>query len=969
MVDEQIIRLNVRAWGCKIKSKIEASVLLESNKIEQGDLLKPKIIFEFDSDDLPTSIEVTLEQTKALQPFKLDSPIRTEVTGSTLELEVPLDYSSGETGLYKVEVNFRHAEYGTEIIPVQPAEFKLISPEVEIRYCKSDKPKVSKGQDFEIVVGLNYPAPQKLRGILYGRLISTDELVNRLYELEPKRTSIIGEKEFMWHLKVPHNETNTGKLKAIIEFKSKDTISKKDFEDLLEVRQSKLLQVNTVECSRKLVSPNDEITLNAELVNIGLEKLSLEINLEFIKTDLEKGEKEIIKDTISKWPSDAQKIELEPDDSRSLNFITKIPDNVKFGKYRVDLYWRDFDTGEIEHHSQDMFEVREHHEIKILNAVPGSNIFSPGTDGSVKILILDNGTRAGEELDVECRIFDIFHQEVYNITSKMKFSPQAAEFDLNWPIPGNFESGKYDLSLVLKSGEEELAKRKFSKLINVELPVRLEVHLMLPSPISSPLGTEHNKYLLENEKLIGLKDYQKLTVCNLNSNTHLYLLDNNLIVNSLEKPSKPADLKQFINLLFSYFTVQEYLENSTFNDDLDYWSKVGYCWTNLVLMDENILKGEGISDVKLSGKRKLGLSTWFPIARGVFKNTLKKGSKSLILNKNVFHNNVLKNKEVTSSIDFQLVTSILGYLMETKVKQGVEIISQSKILQPAVLDELKQIIQLAGILYKSQKFRKVSNSKQLEKKFNKLLTSWLSEARRSRILKNKNKKKFELLSSGYHYLLLYLATEITKKLKLAKQNKNLDPLGYNRILSLGILYYYVLIHYNKARVKFDPYFGKNEQDSLNEELGQVVLEIKKIVTRFWDIHNKWQTNYINYLNNMKSRSNIAFIHEHVKISINPVIFRSMRGAQTKGKLILGNNGSSAVKLDSYLGLPSSHWDLAVPGAQISSNLYNLKTIKIPPKQTIEIPIRISFPNSLSFSEYKAIFKLKPKPFELLPESI
>jgi hypothetical protein len=69
----------------------------------------------------------------------------------------------------------------------------------------------------------------------------------------------------------------------------------------------------------------------------------------------------------------------------------------------------------------------------------------------------------------------------------------------------------------------------------------------------------------------------------------------------------------------------------------------------------------------------------------------------------------------------------------------------------------------------------------------------------------------------------------------------------------------------------------------------------------------------------------------------------------------------------YLALPSTHWGLELPEAQIINGLYNLKKFKIPSKQTKKIPISISFPNTLSFNNYKGIIKIKPDPIYLLPE--
>jgi hypothetical protein len=175
------------------------------------------------------------------------------------------------------------------------------------------------------------------------------------------------------------------------------------------------------------------------------------------------------------------------------------------------------------------------------------------------------------------------------------------------------------------------------------------------------------------------------------------------------------------------------------------------------------------------------------------------------------------------------------------------------------------------------------------------------------------------------------------------------------------------MQYIQARIYYDPYLRKTDLSGLNFEFNLASNELKGYLSGFWNTHSKWQENYINYIKNMKKRSLIANISDHIKITTNPVIILGMRGGSANGKLILGNNGTQAVPLDAYLGLPSNHWSLTKPEAIIINNLYHLKHLKIPSRQTREIQITISFPNSLSFAEYKSILKFYQKPFKLLPE--
>jgi hypothetical protein len=274
---DHIINLKVRVWGCNIKSNIQAELLWEHPEVKQGDDINLKLSIAFDPEDLPKFIEVAQKQDHPNPGFTLPEAMRDDIFNANLDLEIPLTYDAGDTGLYKVEINFRHAEFGTQLADVEPITFHMVTPDVEIISCKTDKARVSHGVDFNLNVNINSPSPQKLRGIIFGSLITDDPLIHKMYELEPKRISVQGEKEILWHITVPHDESETGKLRAIIEFKSKETFSKREFDDLIEIRQTKLLRLNSLKSSVETLSTGDELVIDADLENIGLEDVNCSV--------------------------------------------------------------------------------------------------------------------------------------------------------------------------------------------------------------------------------------------------------------------------------------------------------------------------------------------------------------------------------------------------------------------------------------------------------------------------------------------------------------------------------------------------------------------------------------------------------------------------------------------------------------------------------------------------------------------
>ncbi len=987
---EYLILLKARAWGCKIKSAIHVDLTMEKEQIKQGEELILKMQINFDKNDLPKSIEISQKQDER-QGFALDKPITQDVTDSELTLTIPLKYVSGNTGEYRVDVNFRHAEYGTQLAEVKQKQFTLTAPDVEIKYCRTDIPRISKGQIINLLVGFYSPAPQKIRGIVYGRMIASGDLVHKMYELEPKRISLIGEKEIVWHIDIPHDEFKTGKLNAIIEFKSKDTFSKKEFEGIVEIRQSRIIKVNRLSSSAAVASASDELVIEVELENIGLEEIDFEVSLEIfkkekvepnkiLKSSTQRDSNETNKTKVvvrneekDRWILPPQVVKLTPDAKQTLSWPLKLPPEILNGKYSVILHWQDLKTKEINDYSQELFEVKKHHEVKIIDAIAASDSFSVGSEAIVRMRLSDTGTRAQDELLIDYKISDILNQEVYRRSIPIRFTEGTTELDLSWTIPDNLEGGRYDLEASVKLGDQELIKRKFSKIINIELPVKLDVHLMLPT--TSKTDREIAKYLLENEEVEEKITHRNLSIYRLNSNTNLFALNDKLINYSPDEKSLPSDLQIFAEEFLSYLIMIEYLTSKKLNEELSYWSKLSYSWANLVVAGDKFLNLKGADKLKELCNQKPTLPLCSDITRIVFKN-LRSGQRenvsmakpkptlSFELNR-IMRDSVLADKQVIKTDDFKLISSILKYLVELSTPSKPQLtkgVQKSKTKPKkdniSLFDELDKILKVAI------RFRKVINSDLLQKKFNKIVSNLLHDMRKAHLKRQPDMNIFLIMRTLYSYLLLFLIYEIMKILKLSKRDKNITPANFNKLVLYQNIFYIVYMHYINARGRFETYL---DREKTNLDLNRTLKELRKINNMYWSFHKRWQVRYNNYLKNMVKRSNVSFIREHIKITTNPIKIHGMRGGTGRSKLILGNNGTRAVALNPYLALPSIHWNLVEPEASLVNNVYNLKRMVITPKQTKEIPIGISFPRALSFQGYTAILKLNAKPVKLIPE--
>jgi len=978
---EHLIQFNIRAWDCKIKSKIQAEFRLEESELRQGDLPKLQIHFDFDPEDIPSTLEVTQDLTKQKPGFTLQAPIKIDISESQLDLDLHLDYTQGVIGEYKISGTARQAEYGTELVELQPVMFSLKTPEVEIESCKASALKISKGHEIDILVGLISPAPQKLRGIVFGRLISSDYLVHNRYELEPKRISIEGEKELTWHIKIPIDETKSGMFKALIEFKSKDTFAKKEFESIFEVRQAKRVKVKALQSSKGIVSIGDEIEFSAELENVGLEKINIETYLAISKAGPSSNKNTSAKSQgksqqVHSWTLEPKIVTIEPDSSFTPDWSWKVTEKATNGKYSLGLHWKDLDTGETFVYSEETFEIRKFHELKILNAITEMETFDPGDEAIIKIVITDSGTRAGEQLDLQWKILDIFNHEQFTQISNLVTNAEPFEVVLKWQVPTTLEGGRYDLVLRILRNEDELLLRKLSKLVKVELPVRLDLHLVLPSvsDLDIAVPIDMKPYLIENENVIEHTKFSGMDVYKLNSNTNIFMLNNQLIRYSKGSLSNKQTLVEFIDNLFSYLLVKECEFINSLDEDIDFWWKIGYCLINLVLMDSNIKKGKGVQDIRIDSKRKLSLRSWNAVAKSILKDAkgkdpikIKDSVKAKIKLDQIFNDNLLKNKSVTKSSEFNFIRSLLSYLMAQEQKFHHEMKNQGGEVKFDGDKNIAHLEKLTQILINSTKLKKFTTSKIMQKKFNKTIVKMFNQIINTNIPRETNKIKSEGINSGYYFLMLYLVYEITSILTQWKHNKTVKPAKYCKLILFELSYYLILVHFSRSQAKYSPLHNLRDPDWLGAELGRDINEGKKISEKYWHYHKLWQNRYINYFKNIVKRSSLAFMHEHVTITTNPVILRGKRNEQASAKLILGNNGSRPVVVNPYLGLPTNHWNLVLPEAIYENNIYKLKRIKINPKQTKEIPMTISFPASLSFSSYTGVLKLNPKMIKLLPE--
>jgi hypothetical protein len=88
--------------------------------------------------------------------------------------------------------------------------------------------------------------------------------------------------------------------------------------------------------------------------------------------------------------------------------------------------------------------------------------------------------------------------------------------------------------------------------------------------------------------------------------------------------------------------------------------------------------------------------------------------------------------------------------------------------------------------------------------------------------------------------------------------------------------------------------------------------------------------------------------------------QGMKGERGNNKILLGNSGELPIKFKAFIAMPSHSWSLIEPVTYSTrEGVAMMKNIKVPPKQTLEVPVSIQFPKSLSFKDYTSIMKIEP----------
>ncbi len=939
-------KLKGQAKGCKIKTQIKSVIKLQHTEIVLGENLEGKLELKFASDDIPNELTITAEVPDGFKPYEevtinvidklqdqgvdidqLRSEAKsqesdevewaeedTESEGPVLEVPIRFVYEEADTGIYSVEFLLTHGEYGTELSDAENMFVTIKPPEIKIEDCKADNPEVVKGSEVVVRTKIDCQSPLKFRGIMSGQVMATDDSIqHRRYELPTKRIAIVGSKEISWNFKIPNDETGTGNFDVEIEFASRDTATSKKFENVLSLRKAKSLNLNKFTSSMQQVSEGDEVEIVAKFENSGLEPVDLEANLILILSSGKKIEFD-----------EGKKMVIETGNTELLKWDWTVPENTKLGKIQGTLTWKIADVDEPHEATQELMEAKTPHDYKISSVITDKDYYGIGEQVKIKTFFSDNGTKAGERGEVELVILDIFGKEVYKERTVTRIDAAETVKEWPWKIPSKFDSGAYDIQFIIMKNDEVMVKKNFPKLLNIDLPVKLKLQFILPD-----IKKEHSQvihYLREYEEVIDVDDHHKLSVYTLNSNTWIYSL-NEIVPFGLD-PNAGQATSTFSDHLFSYLVTSNKFSKKYIRSVLKSFNELGLCWAANVIEAAKVV---GFNDLS---KFKLEPNNWLKYCAHVEK--AGKGNISTVLVK-VFKTSKLPAKSFLCTFGaLGLVEDIQGLKVDISKNASQMSVNSKKAMQSLT----------------TQTDPRMSN-----KIIKGALAPWLRSIKSGKVTANKNEQYYYYSQLVHGIVILKLVKEIYKFLKEIEKSNYITLLSFSKYVQFQLFNYLSLIEFNRNRLRYDPFSTQKDLQSKINIHTKLIDSIGRDISYLFD---KWKNRLNKYKQNMKKRNILANIRTNLRVTINPVEIEGMKGERSNNKILLGNSGELPIKFKAFIAMPSRSWSLIEPVTYSTrEGVAMMKNIRVPPKQTLEVPVSIQFPKSLSFKDYTSIMKIEP----------
>lgn len=372
--------------------------------------------------------------------------------------------------------------------------------------------RVSPGDPVDVTVPLSFEGTARVRGHVRGRLVPEDwdGSDEHVIKLARERSSVAGEREQSWHVRLPRGVPE-GRYNADIEFSSGEGTARRRTKNVLLLVPQRGIDASKPTVSPTLMAPEDDIAISINAENIGREDLLVRVGGELVP---ETGG--------TTFPLEERDLPLAPGEAQDVVWAVKAPE--RHGRWIVRTRAR-ADRTDGADPPLVFIDVRPPNQVHVVGAVPARPWAAPGERVDVALQLMDSGSRPGCDASITVALEGEGGETglaTWEGRLEAELIDSTVAVEVPRPPPGADEedgevqaSTRFALVVSDRDGNELL---RVPGAVAVRRRVRIEPRAVTADPDPTKLADS----LLPGERVVRTVDAGDLTLVELTSGCRVY---------------------------------------------------------------------------------------------------------------------------------------------------------------------------------------------------------------------------------------------------------------------------------------------------------------------------------------------------------------------------------------------------------------------------------------------------------------
>jgi hypothetical protein len=504
-----LFQVRLRAKDVPEGHVAEGTVWAEPEEIHPGDEFQVSVEVKFPEGGAPGSIEVRVSPP---EDMTVDVPqVDIGPEGATVTIPA-VAAEEVELGTYYLQVVYSddEREHFEAEAPLEVKRHWVRIGKVEAR-----PERVSPGDPVDVAVPLSFEGQARVRGHVRGRLVPEewDGSDEHAIKLPRERSSVSGEREQIWHIRLPRGVPE-GRYNADIEFSSQEGTARKRTRRVLLLVPQRGIDAIRPTLEPSLLAPGDDLTIRTTAENIGREDLLVRVGGDLVP---ESGGNLV--------PLEERDIPLAPGESQLVEWAIQAPE--RHGRWMVRTRARAERTDGADP-PVVVLDVRPHNKVHVVGAVPAKPWAAVGERVNVSLQLTDSGSRPGSDATISVSLegetgevsearwsgsIDVEIREAI-VTLEVPHPPSGSGGDAE--EPGESQTSTRFALVVREVGGEELLRIPGAVAVRKRVQIDPRVVKAMPDP------TKLGDCMLPGEKVLKTFDSGDLTIVELSSGSRLY---------------------------------------------------------------------------------------------------------------------------------------------------------------------------------------------------------------------------------------------------------------------------------------------------------------------------------------------------------------------------------------------------------------------------------------------------------------